>query len=322
MVAVAPRGATTPTAAGAANAMYVGRFAPTPSGPLHLGSLVSALAARLAARAHHGRFLVRIEDLDRARLEAGAEDHILRALEVHGLGWDGAILRQSERHDHYRAALSRLRAAGALYDCVCSRREIADSAVQGIEGPVYPGTCRAGIPPTKQSTRQRSAQRVRTDLVPYAFEDAAQGVHAQTLEREVGDFVVARADGVVAYQLAVVVDDADQGVTEVVRGADLLLSTPRQLHLQRLLGLPTPTYLHHPVATAADGAKLSKQHRAAPLDLAAPSANLWRALGLLGQNPPAALATEPVATVLAWAGSHWDPSRFRGQRSVPAEADI
>jgi glutamyl-Q tRNA(Asp) synthetase len=295
---------------------YVGRFAPTPSGPLHLGSLVSALAARLAARAHDGRFLVRIEDLDAARLEPDAEAGILRALEVHGLGWDGAVVRQSERHELYRIALDRLRAAGTLYDCACSRKEIADSGVLGIEGLVYPGTCRAGVP----AGRARRSQRVRTDGVPYAFEDAAQGVLTQSLEREVGDFVVARADGVIAYQLAVVVDDADQGVTEVVRGADLLLSTPRQLHLQRLLGLPTPAYLHHPVAVAADGAKLSKQHRAAPLDLAAPAANLCRALALLDQEPPTALAAEPVATVLAWAEARWDPSRFRGMRRVPAEA--
>jgi glutamyl-Q tRNA(Asp) synthetase len=299
--------------------MYVGRFAPTPSGPLHLGSLVSALAARLAARARDGRFLVRIEDLDDARLERGAEAAILRALEAHGLGWDGAVLRQSARLEAYRAALERLRAAGALYDCACTRREVADSAVQGIEGPVYPGTCRDGIPPARRPTHDRRAQRVRTDRVPYAFEDGAQGALTQALERDIGDFVVARADGVIAYQLAVVVDDAEQGVTEVVRGADLLLSTPRQLHLQRLLGLPTPSYLHHPVATAADGAKLSKQHRAAPLDLAAPAANLCRALGLLGQRPPDALAGEPVATVLAWAEAHWDPARFRGQRSVAAE---
>ena len=303
--------------------MYVGRFAPTPSGPLHLGSLVSALAAHLAARAHDGRFLVRIEDLDGARLDPGAEAQVLRALEAHGLTWDGPVLRQSDRLEAYRDALDGLRAAGALYDCACTRREVADSAsaprATGVEGPVYPGTCRAGIAPARRTARDRLAQRVRTDLVPYAFEDAAQGVLAQALERDVGDFVVARADGVVAYQLAVVVDDAAQGVTEVVRGADLLLSTPRQLHLQRLLGLPTPGYLHHPVATAADGAKLSKQHRAAPLDLAAPAANLCRALGLLGQRPPAALAAEPVAAVLAWAESRWDPARFRGLRSVPAE---
>ena len=293
---------------------YTGRFAPTPSGPLHLGSLVSALAAWLAARAHDGRFLVRIEDLDGPRLDPTAEDRILRALEAHGLAWDGPVLRQSARLDLYRDALDRLRAAGALYDCGCTRREIADSALLGIEGPVYPGTCREGLAPGKPPR----ARRVRTDAEPYAFEDQAQGVIEQRIEDEVGDFVVARADGVIAYQLAVVVDDAAQGVTEVVRGADLLLSTPRQLHLQRLLGLPTPCYLHHPVALAPDGAKLSKQHRAAPLDAASPAANLVAALALLGQRPPPALARGSVATVLEHARADWDPDRFRGCRQVPA----
>jgi len=307
-------------------ARYIGRFAPTPSGPLHLGSLVSALAAWLQARAHDGRFLVRIEDLDRPRLDPEAEARILSALELHGLGWDGEVLRQSARLAHYRDALEQLRATGALYDCACTRREIADSAsvaapatrVAGIDGLVYPGTCRDGLPPARRGGGP-FAKRVRTDRAPYAFEDQVQGVVEQQLERDVGDFVVTRADGVVAYQLAVVVDDAAQGVTEVVRGADLLLSTPRQLHLQRLLGLPTPGYLHHPVATAADGAKLSKQHRAAPLDPATPGRNLATALELLGQRPPRALAREPAERVLAWGQAHWVPERFRGRRSVPAE---
>lgn len=310
-------------AAAAPASAYIGRFAPTPSGPLHLGSLCSALAAHLAARAHDGQFLVRIEDLDRARLDATAESQILRALETHGLGWDGEVLRQSERLDLYRHALAELTARGVLYPCRCTRREIADSVVlgahEGIEGPVYPGTCRDGIAPARDRQDMPQALRVRTDATPYAFDDAAQGVHQQALAEAIGDFVVVRADGVIAYQLAVVVDDADQGVTEVVRGADLLLSTPRQLHLQRLLGLPTPTYLHHPVAVTADGSKLSKQHRAAPLDLDRSAANLCRALQLLGQQPPADLAAAPVARVLEWAEAHWDPARFRGQRSVAVE---
>lgn len=297
----------------------IGRFAPTPSGPLHLGSLCSALTARLAARAHDGKFLVRIEDLDHARLDPAAEAQILRALEAHGLTWDSTVLRQSARLDIYRAALDQLTTRGLVYPCVCTRREIADSEVRGIEGPVYPGTCREGIAPGRERADARHAWRVRTDSAPYSFEDLAQGVLEQSLETEIGDFVVARADGVIAYQLAVVVDDAAQGVTEVVRGADLLLSTPRQLHLQRLLGLPTPRYLHHPVAVTADGSKLSKQHRAAPLDMARPGANLTRALELLGQRPPAALAEAAVATVLAWAEAHWDPARLRGQRQVAVE---
>lgn len=298
--------------------MYVGRFAPTPSGPLHLGSLVSALAAWLCARSHDGRFLIRIEDLDTARLVPGAGAEILRALEIHELTWDAPVLHQSSRAAGYSEALAKLRAGGLLYPCACTRREVADSAPfqdrPEVEGPVYPGTCRSGLAPG----REARAQRVRTDAIPYRFDDAAQGPISQTLGSEVGDFVVARADGVVAYQLAVVVDDAAQGVTEVVRGADLLLSTPRQLHLQRLLALPTPAYLHHPVVVAADGAKLSKQHQAAPLDLARPGANLHRALTLLRQGPPATLAAAAPGEVLAWARAHWWPARFSRLRTVPA----
>ena len=235
------------------------------------------------------------------------------------MAWDGPVLRQSARREHYAAALSQLTAAGHCYACGCSRREIADSAealtAAGDEGPVYPGTCRTGLP----AGREARAIRVRTDLTPYAFDDAAQGVIGQALEREVGDFVVKRADGPFAYQLAVVVDDALQGVTRVVRGADLLRSTPRQLHLQRLLGLRAPRYLHHPVAVDATGAKLSKSAGAAALDPSRPGRNLYRALDVLRQGPPATLAQAPSAEVLRWAQHAYDPSRYRG---VLAVADI
>ena len=285
----------------------VGRFAPTPSGPLHLGSLASALASFLDARAHDGRWLVRIEDLDEPRIHPGAEAGILKTLESHSLCWDGKVLRQSERREHYDAALARLTEAGHCYPCACSRREIADNG----DGTVYPGTCRTG-PPARRKPR---AIRVRTDLTPYAFDDRAHGVIEQVLERDIGDFVVKRADGPHAYQLAVVVDDAAQGVTHVVRGADLLLSTPRQLHLQRLLGLSTPRYLHHPVALDDAGAKLSKSAGAAALDPRSPGHNLFRALEVLRQDPPAALARAAVPEVLAWARHAYDPSRY-GSRYI------
>jgi glutamyl-Q tRNA(Asp) synthetase len=297
-----------------APAPRIGRFAPTPSGPLHLGSLASALASFLDARAHDGRWLVRIEDLDTPRMAPGAEADILRTLEAHGLTWDGPVLRQSARVELYDAALAQLVAAGHGYPCACSRREIADSATEGVEGLVYPGTCREGL-----QGREARALRVRTDALAYAFDDESQGVIQQDIEHEVGDFVVKRADGPFAYQLAVVVDDAAQGVTHVVRGADLLLSTPRQLHLQRLLGLPTPRYRHHPVAVDAAGAKLSKSAGAAGLDPAAPGRNLMRALGVLRQAPPPALIDAAPAEVLDWAAQHYDPDRYRGVRAV---ADI
>lgn len=292
----------------------VGRFAPTPSGPLHLGSLASALASFLDARAHGARWLVRIEDLDAPRMAPGAADDILRTLEAHGLTWDGEVLRQSARLERYEAALATLSAAGQAYPCACSRKEIADSALgatPGFDGPVYPGSCRHGT-----GGRPPRATRALTDAVPYSFDDEAQGVVTQALETAVGDFVVKRADGVIAYQLAVVVDDAAQGVTRVVRGADLLLSTPRQLHLQRLLGLPTPRYVHHPVAVDAAGAKLSKSAGANALDPAQPGANLLRALRVLAQDAPASLEGAAAGEVLAWARRAWDPSRFRGRTSA------
>jgi glutamyl-Q tRNA(Asp) synthetase len=235
---------------------YVGRFAPSPTGPLHFGSLVAALASFCDARAAHGAWYLRIEDVDEPRSRPGAEDAILEALAQHGLDWDGPVVRQSARTDAYAAALAALRAQGAIYDCTCTRREL-ELAPLGAGGErVYPGTCRAG---PRADRRAACAQRVRVGDASVAFVDLLQGPQRQELARDVGDFVVRRADGLYAYQLAVVVDDAALGVTTVVRGADLLASTPRQIHLQRLLRLPTPAYLHVPVAINAAGLKLSKQ---------------------------------------------------------------
>ncbi len=254
--------------------MVTGRFAPSPTGPLHFGSLVAALASWLDARAAGGRWLLRIEDLDRPREKPGATAAIQRRLGSFGLDWDGEVVFQSERTPRYEEALRRLREKA--YACGCSRREIADSAVSlaGDGAQVYPGTCRNGLATGKTAR----ALRVRTDGDTIRFVDRVQGPLAQNVEREVGDFVLRRADGQFAYQLAVVVDDAEQGVTDVVRGADLLDSTPRQILLQRLLGLPTPRYLHVPVAIDASGEKLSKQSGALPA-----KASLRRALAFLGQ---------------------------------------
>src|SRR5687767_2161303 len=227
-----------------------------------------------------------MEDLDPPRVAPGAADDILRALAACGLDWDGTVVRQSARSDAYHAALHRLRERGKVYPCACSRREIADSAVAGVEGPVYPGTCRAGLPEDKTAR----ALRVDTRGAAVAFDDAVQGRIEHDLEREFGDFVLYRADDVYAYQLAVVVDDAEQGITDVVRGADLLGSTPRQIHLQKLLGLGEPRYAHLPVAVNAAGEKLSKQTFAASLDASRPLPALVAALSFLGQEPPAELA--------------------------------
>jgi len=286
---------------------YRGRFAPSPSGPLHFGSLVAALASWLDARAAGGEWFVRMEDVDAPRSVTGADDAILRALEAFGLHWDGPVVRQSQRTALYAAALERLRERGLVYRCKCSRKEIADSAmasVEGIESVVYPGTCRSRA----LGIDVDGADRVLASAEPITFTDRIQGPVSQRLAQDIGDFVLKRRDGLFAYQLAVVVDDADQGITDVVRGADLLLSTPRQVFLQRLLGYPALRYAHIPVATHA-GQKLSKQNRAPALDARAATQLLSEGLAFLGQPVP--LADRP-ADLLAAAVQRWDPARIPG----------
>ncbi|MBX6392669.1 MAG: tRNA glutamyl-Q(34) synthetase GluQRS [Burkholderiales bacterium] len=292
---------------------YRGRFAPSPTGPLHFGSLVAAVASFVDARAQGGSWLVRMEDLDPPRVVPGAADDILRTLEAFGLHWDETVVYQSARHAAYEAALQRLEARGAIFPCACTRKEIADSALGPDGTPIYPGTCRNGLPPGKTGR----AIRVRVDDAVIRFVDRLQGEVVQELARSVGDFVVRRADGVYAYQLAVVVDDAWQGVTDVVRGADLLDSTPRQIHLQRLLDLPTPRYLHVPVATNARGEKLSKQTLAAPVDAKRPGCGLTAALDFLGHPVPDALRGAPPADILDWAVAHWNPAALPRARHLP-----
>lgn len=288
---------------------YIGRFAPSPTGPLHFGSLVAALGSFLDARAHGGRWLLRVEDLDPPREQIGAADNILRSLEIHGLHWDGPVLYQHARLAEYKAAAARLQTEGWAYPCACSRREIADSGVRGLEGPIYPGTCRQGVPAGKPAR----ALRIRVpDGETLSFEDRLQGVVHQSLAREIGDFVIRRADGCFAYQLAVVVDDAFQEISHVVRGVDLLLSTPRQMWLQRRLRLPTPSYMHLSVALTAAGEKLSKQTGAQPLNDTRPGANIFRALEFLRQAPVKDLRGAPPSELAAWAIRNWQPNRLRG----------
>ena len=286
--------------------MYVGRFAPSPRGPLHFGSLAAAAASWLDARAARGRWLLRIEDLDAPRALPGAADDILRILERFGFTWDGAVLYQSLRGPRYEAALQKLQAN--TYWCGCTRREIADSALglaaDGAQ--IYPRTCRTGLAAGK------AARALRLDVGRHtvSFADRVQGPRQQDLASEVGDFVLYRADGQVAYQLAVVVDDAEQGVTDVVRGADLIDSTGRQIHLQRLLGYPQPRYLHVPVAVNANGEKLSKQTGARALDPSRRDELLPRVLAFLGQRATADL-DEAVAD--------WDPGRIPRERIKPVD---
>lgn len=277
-----------------------GRFAPSPTGPLHFGSLVAALGSCLEARARGGRWLVRMEDVDAPRCRPEHAAAILRTLEAFGFAWDGDVMVQSARSARYAETFERLKALGAVYPCGCTRAELA-AAPAGVDGaPVYPGTCRAGLPPGKTAR----AWRLRVDGA-IEFADAVQGRQAQDLARAVGDCVLLRADGLFSYQLAVVVDDAEQGIDHVVRGADLIHSTARQIFLQRLLGYPTPAYAHLPVAVDATGAKLSKQTRAAPVDARDPAPALFAAARFLGQNPPEELRRAAGADFWAWAAAHW-----------------
>ncbi|MGA7991634.1 MAG: tRNA glutamyl-Q(34) synthetase GluQRS [Thermoanaerobaculia bacterium] len=317
-----------------------GRFAPSPTGPLHLGSLVAALGSWLFARAKGGRWLVRVEDLDTPRVVPGAADDTLRTLELFGLTWDGEVVSQSTRLALYEAALEDLLGKKMCFACACSRADLAraasapmpeeedrehdssnarraaaDGAAGGAapHGTIYPGTCREGLPTGKA----RRAHRFRVPSGLFTFEDLLFGPISENLQVSVGDFVVKRADGPYAYQLAVVVDDAAQGVTEVVRGADLLDSTARQIALQRALDLPTPSYAHLPLVLGPEGKKLGKRDGALPLetlDEARVRSALSFALSALGQEPAEGSAREMLET----ARRRFDPSRIpREPRRAP-----
>jgi glutamyl-Q tRNA(Asp) synthetase len=286
------------------NSSYIGRFAPSPTGPLHAGSLVAAMASYLDAKAHHGQWLVRIEDIDEARAIQGCAEHILQTLSQFGMQWDGEVVWQSQRKDRYQRAFEQL--GTHTYACACTRREIADSRI-GIAADgaaVYPGTCRDGLAPgrTARAYRLRVPDPGQVDE-EIQFADAWVGASHQHLATEVGDFVLKRADGFWAYQLAVVVDDAEQGVTHIVRGTDLLDSTARQIYLQHLLQLPTPQYLHVPVVVNELGEKLSKQTGARELDSTNPVATLANAANFLGLQLAETSSIEAFwqAAIPAWA---------------------
>ncbi len=292
---------------------YRGRFAPSPTGPLHFGSLVAALGSYLDARHNRGEWLVRVEDLDPPREVAGATDSILQTLEAFGFEWDGPVVYQSMRNELYDTALEQLARNGRLYGCACTRKEIADSSLKG-QGKIYPGTCRNGLP----AGRTARSVRVRVDDACIRITDRLQGIVEQRLAHEVGDFVLRRADQLVAYQLAVVVDDARQGITDVVRGADLLDSTPRQYYLQQQLGLPAPRYLHLPVVVNASREKLGKQTHAPAVQPDAGNRTLIAALTFLQQALPDDAATAGQAELLQWAIEHWDVDALPRKRLQPA----
>lgn len=292
--------------------MYVGRFAPSPTGPLHFGSLVTAVASYCEAKSNKGRWLVRMEDLDKPREMAGAADNILQTLVAFGFQWDDYVIYQSQRTHAYQLAFEQLQNLGLIYPCNCSRKEIADSATHGIEGLVYPGTCRHGI----REARTQQAWRIKTTDKLISFNDTIQGDQSQQLNRDIGDFVLKRADGLFAYQLAVVVDDASQNITHIVRGADLLNSTPRQIYLQQLLGFKQLSYAHIPLAVNTNGEKLSKQNLAQPIDKANAPQQIFDALVFLGQNPPPSISQRPLIQIWDWAISNWQLSKVNRSISI------
>lgn len=285
---------------------YIGRFAPSPTGLLHIGSLLTALASYADARANRGKWLVRMEDLDPPREMPGAAAHILNTLEAFGFEWDGEVVWQSRRHSLYRDALGRLKEKSLLYPCYCSRKDWQAAAAQGADGFVYNGRCRR--PEDRPHTDKPPAWRIRVNDETIGFDDGIVGHYAQNLARDIGDFVLLRADGFWAYQLAVVADDADQGITHIVRGQDLLVSTPRQIHLQRCLGFATPHYAHLPLLVNKHGQKWSKQTLAPALDENHKEQLLRQVLQYLNL-PPAPEVSRPQA-LLSWAIEHWQPHKI------------
>jgi len=296
-------------------AKYCGRFAPSPTGPLHFGSLVAATASYLDARHAGGDWLLRIEDLDPPREVPGSAEQIVATLAALGFQWTGPVVKQSERHATYQAALDRLVAAGHAFPCSCSRTELQAAQPPGHDQSdelYYPGWCRNGV----RTPDRPTAIRFRVAPGTIAFADQLQGLQTADLARDTGDFVIRRRDSLFAYQLAVVVDDAAQNVTHVVRGADLLGSTARQVALQAALGLTTPVYAHLPLAIDANGIKLSKSTGAAAVDARQPARELWRTLQFLKQGPPPDLRRGPVASLWEWAIEHWQAQPLAGLRQM------
>ncbi|MDM4771151.1 tRNA glutamyl-Q(34) synthetase GluQRS [Solimonas sp. SE-A11] len=292
-----------PSADGNPDKPYVGRFAPTPSGPLHLGSLLTATASWLQARTRGGSWLLRIDDLDRPRCPPGMEVVILQQLEAHGLAWDGEPRYQTGCQAEYDEALESLAAAGLTYPCSCTRARLQQTSLPGPDGPVYDGHCRRHPPEAGKPL----ALRLRVEQGELRFADLWRGEQRRSLEREVGDFVLRRADGMTGYQLACAVDEQHQGITEVVRGSDLLGSTFRQRLLAQRLGWQPPAYAHGPLLLGGDGLKLSKQNHAAPLQAGEAGSSLWQCLHALKQAPPPELKGAAPAEILAWGLAHWRP---------------
>lgn len=293
---------------------YRGRFAPSPTGPLHFGSLIAAVASFLQARNQSGEWLVRMEDLDLPRCIKGADKTILDTLEHYGLTWDGDVIYQSQRNAVYLEAMEQLESVNACYPCACSRKDIEQLTAEETNSDIYPGTCRNGLPTGKIARSIRA--RIESETI--GFIDTLQGDVRQYLQTDVGDFVIKRGDGLFAYQLAVVVDDALQGITEIIRGSDLLESTPRQIWLQQKLGYSTPDYLHLPIAVDRADKKLSKQTYAPAISNDDPRPALLATLDFLGQQPAHDLADSRLDSLWQWAIQNWKPENIPAQRTLPS----
>lgn len=294
---------------------YIGRFAPSPTGPLHLGSLYTALAGFLQARSHKGKWLLRIDDLDTPRNVAGATENILTTLDAFGLHWDGPVDFQSSHVAEYELALDKMAKDNQVYPCSCSRKSLISAASDHHMPDVYPGFCKKLQIPLVQP----HAIRIKTDARTIAFEDELQGYISHNIARQDGDFIVKRKDRIIAYQLAVVIDDERQRVNHIVRGFDLLEETPRQIFLQQLLGLKQPGYMHVPIITDLEGFKLSKQTRATAVDIKKPEKILFQLLGLLKQNPPDELHQARPLELLSWAIANWNPKPLKNSRAIKPE---
>lgn len=294
------------------NSLYHGRFAPSPTGPLHLGSLLTAVASYLDARANRGVWRLRIDDLDTARNQNGAAAQIRKMLETAGMDWDGPVVYQSQQLEQYQAAFDRLDRRGLLYPCTCSRKELGEFTANGSDRNVYPGICRDKA----RSVRSHHAIRIRIDPSSIGFYDRLQGYHEQNLAAQVGDFVVRRRDRIFAYQLAVVIDDATQHITQVVRGMDLIDSTPRQIYLHSLLGLRVPGYCHVPLVLDPHGAKLSKQTGAKALHESELSQAVFKVLALLNHAPPGAMKTAPPRALLEWGIGNWNLEKLKNPKQA------
>ncbi|WP_081917875.1 tRNA glutamyl-Q(34) synthetase GluQRS [Methylobacter sp. BBA5.1] len=291
---------------------YIGRFAPSPTGPLHFGSLYTALAGFLQARSQQGKWLLRIDDLDTPRNAQGSIDHILKTLEIFGLHWDDTVYYQSQHLDVYKDTLHELMENRLVYACTCSRKTLAEANPAQTRPDIYPGICRDKMPPP----RTPHSLRIKTDNRIISFQDELQGLISQNLAEQHGDFILKRKDGIIAYQFAVVIDDCRQYINHIVRGFDLLDSTPKQIYLQQQLGLPSLQYMHVPIIIDTQGYKLSKQTLAQAVDLKAPHKLIFELLTLLKQQPPDELKGVEAIELLDWAIAHWDPTPLEKLRAI------